>query len=259
MIKRFAQAAVLLSIGSCLCMAAPNADASSPMDLEVSASQSDQESVVRQGLPGRRIGGGSRSDGLFVHEADTLSALTAPEPLTVTTAAYPEMLFYIPEMKTDNSVEFVMLNAAGDVVYEQLLVAEREAGLMSIETASIEDAAPLSLNENYEWYFSIIPDADDRAHDVVVHGSIRRVDSTEWLARQRVDSQLGNRIATAEPLVQAQMLYEEANLWHDAALVLNKLRQANPESEAIAFEWNRLLDAADLSNVAEASISVSSN
>ncbi|MFK8183082.1 MAG: DUF928 domain-containing protein [Phormidesmis sp.] len=249
---------MLLSIGSVLCITAPTAEAlpSAAFPSTEIASQESLNDSTRQGLPGRRIGGGTRRNGIFLNENDALAALTAPEALTITTAAYPEMLFYVPEMKADHNAEFVMLNADGDVVYEQTLVANRRAGLINIDADGV---APLSLNENYEWYFSIIPNPEDRANDVVVHGSIRRVDADEWLAQQQVDVGLSARMAMAEPLVQAQLLYQEANLWHDAALVLNELRQENPENELIAFEWHQLLDVAELSDLVESAVNVNSH
>ncbi|MEM6451170.1 MAG: DUF928 domain-containing protein [Cyanobacteria bacterium P01_D01_bin.105] len=267
-IKRFVQVSALLSISSVLCVAAPSADARPSVDIaargQASAARQEstdnnQEEVARQGLPGRRISGGTRTDGIFLDGSESLAALTAPGSLTVTTAAYPEMLFHVPEMKTDNSAEFVILNADGAVVYEQQFVAERQSELIRVSTEATEGSSPLSLNEDYEWYFSLIPNAEDRSHDVVVHGLIRRVDADEWLSQQQVDTQVNERIAAAKPLAQAQLLYKEANLWHDAALLLDKLHQAAPSDEEIGYAWNQLLEAAELGNINQPSFMVSTN
>jgi len=251
--RRFVQVSALLSIGSCLCITAPSAVALPSVETAAKESKQEPESQsVRQGLPGRRISGGSRTEGIFLDENEHLAALTAPDAVSITTSEYPEILLYLPEMKVDNSAEFVLLDSEGKVVYEETFVADRQAKLMSVGVvANAEGRSLLSLNKDYEWYFSIIPDAQDRANDAVVHGSIRRVDEGAWLSQQQVDTQLGAQMAAAEPLIQAQMMYQEANLWHDAALLLNELRQAHPESKAIASEWNQLLEVAGLSNIAD--------
>ena len=245
-IKRIVQLSALLSIGSCLCLLAPCLLAPSAMALpstELAAKDSKQEpNPTRQGLPGRRISGGSRSGGIFLNEADQLAAITAPTSLSVTTSAHPEMLFYLPEMKADNSAEFVLLNAEGEVVYEETLLVERASDLIRIRMANAGETF-MQLDEAYEWYFSIIPEALDRSKDVVVHGSIVRVDESEWFARQQIDVQLED----ADALAQAQA-YRDANLWHDAILTLNDLRQAYPNDMAIASAWSQLLAAADLSS-----------
>lgn len=254
-VKRLAKTIAMLTVGGLVSVSAVSSAVAQPLPEVVNREESEDDSS-RQGLPGRRIGGGTRTDSIFRHEGEALLALTAPEPLTITTAAYPEMLFHIPEMKTDNSAEFVLLDASGEVIYEKVFVAERASDIISVDTADIEGASPIGLDEDYEWYFSLVPDAADRANDVVVHGSIRRVDPSEWLSQQSSDAQIGERIAIADPLSQAQILYKEANLWHDAALLLNELRQNQPEDSAIASEWSQLLDAAKLSNIAKFSLEI---
>ena len=120
---------------------------------------------------------------------------------------------------------------------------------MSFDTAEDTAMPILSLNETYRWYFSIIPDVTDRASDIVVHGNIRRVESEAWLAQQSVDASEITALSNTNPLMQARMLYQQANLWHDAALILDELRQANPTDEVIAAEWEQLIEFAGLTAV----------
>ncbi|MGB7247502.1 MAG: DUF928 domain-containing protein, partial [Phormidesmis sp.] len=121
------------------------------------------------------------------------------------------------------------------------------------------DTVPaLTVNENYDWYFSIIPDPEDRASDIIVHGGIRRVDPAEWFAQQQLDAAMLDRLVAVNPLKKARMLYQQANMWHDAILILDELRKADPENEAIAAEWNYLLESAGLSPVAYTAGSISS-
>lgn len=257
--KQFACAVALASLGSLLSLAVvtPVSFANSIANPTTHATTEQDSSDVRQGIPGRRLGGGSRKGAVFANAFDALTALTTPDPVSITTADRPALMFYVPKMASENSVEFVLRDGNDDLVYETTFLLDSDAGLLSVDTAEASDMPALSLNEDYQWYFSIVPDLDDRANDVVVHGSIRRVDQGKWLAQQVADADLTadltEQLATADPLTQARILYQQANLWHDAATMLNKMRQADPENEAIATEWTHLLESAGLANVLQTS------
>ncbi len=255
-IKRFACVAISFSLGSFISLGvvAPASFANSATVESSASSQASREAnngspTLRQGIPGRRLGGGTRRiDLLFVNPSDSLAALTTPDPLSITTASHPKLLFYVPEMRSDNTVEFVLRDRQDTLIYETTFLVGHKAGIVSIDLAE-SGLSALSLNENYQWYFSIVPDAVDRAGDVAVEGSIRRVDPVTWLAHQPAGSELNEQMSTAEPLEKARMLYQQANLWHDAALLLDSLYQAEPENAAIAAEWNQLLQSAGLLNI----------
>ncbi len=257
MIKQFACVATSLSLSFLIpLVVAPasfaNAAAGEQSNVviseQASALQPGQSSpTLRQGIPGRRVGGGTRSDLIFANASDVLTAITTPDPLTVTSASHPRLLFYVPEMLSDNTVEFVLRDRQDNLIYETTFTLAREAGTVSVDLAD-SGLPALSLNENYQWYFSIVPNALDRANDVVVHGSVRRVDSAEWLALHPAGMALAEQLVAADPLEQAR-LYRQANLWHDAALILDSLYQADPENVAIATAWSQLLQSAGLSNI----------
>ena len=258
--KQFARAATLAGLGSLLSLAVPTqvSFANSIANPTTRATtEQDSSDDVRQGLPGRRLSGGTRQGSVFTNAFDCLTALTTPDPVSITTADRPTLMFYVPKMASENNVEFVLRDGNDDLVYETTFLLNSDAGLVSVDTAEAADMPALSLNEDYQWYFSIVPDSDDRANDVVVHGGIRRVDQGDWLAQQPVDADLTadltEQLETASPLMQARVLYQQANLWHDAALMLNKMRQAEPENDAIATEWTQLLESAGLANVLQAS------
>lgn len=201
--------------------------------------QSDDN--LRQGIPGRRLGGGTRSDTVFSNTYSALVALTEPDALSVTTALQPKLLFYVPEMTTANTAEFVLFNHSNELVYETTFEVAPTGGLVSVEIPA--DTPPLTLGENYQWYFSIIPEANDRAHDIVVYGSIRRVEATAWLDQQQIDI---SKLDQLTPLAKARVLYQQADLWLDAAVMLDQMRRQNPDDVAIAAEWTHLLESAGL-------------
>ncbi|NJM99785.1 MAG: DUF928 domain-containing protein [Phormidesmis sp. RL_2_1] len=214
----------------------------------IASARSSDTDTLRQGLPGRRLGGGTRGNRIFSQNHGSLVALTTPDPLSITTAERPALLFYVPEMVSANTAEFVLRDRDDQLIYITTFEIDSIGGIIRIEPTSDELSA-LALNENYQWYFSLIPDGQDRASDIVVHGSIRRVEQTEWLSQQPVGTALAQQLTTATPLARAKLLYQQANLWHDAALILQPLRQSYPENTAIAAEWAQLLKFADLAAV----------
>ncbi|MGB3299752.1 MAG: DUF928 domain-containing protein [Phormidesmis sp.] len=253
--QQFAHVAKLVSLSIFLSVSAvvPASLANSatatgdPANTPASATEQDS-SAPRQGIPGRRLGGGTRRGSVFAHASDSLTAITTPDPVSITADAHPALLFYVPEMKSANTVEFVLRDDRDNLVYETTFQLERDAGLVSIDTAEAASMPALGIGKNYQWYFSVVPDAGDRANDVVVYGSIRRVDQAQWLAQQSGGADLPERLAAANPLAQARILYQQANLWHDAALLLNTMRQAEPNNDAIAAEWTQLLESAGFTN-----------
>ncbi len=258
--KRLTCAATCLSLSSLLGLAAtPSAGWASTAEPRIDAQETSSHEIstpeisakeqgngdLQQGVPGRRVGGGTRSGQVFASANASLAALVTANNLSVTTATYPTLLFYVPEMVSANRVEFVLRDSHDELIYETTYQLGQEGGLVSMETAGA-NLPPLTLNEDYQWYFSVIPDADDRANDVVVEGRIRRVEQSAWFAQQQVAATVRDQLAIAPPLRKARLLYQQANLWHDAALILDELRQREPDNPAITAEWNQLLESVDL-------------
>lgn len=227
-------------------MTAP-ASWASAVDIATNSKDKD-DSDLQEGVPGRRVGGGTRGDQVFANADAVLAALVTSSNLSVTTAAYPTLLFYVPEMVAANSVEFVLRDSHDQLIYETAFQLSRTGGLVSVQIAETS-MPPLNSNEDYQWYFSIVPDATDRANDVVVEGRIRRVEQSDWLVQQQVSASVRDQLAIAPPLAQARLLYQQANMWHDAALILEELRQQEPDNPAIAAEWNQLLDSVGLLSI----------
>ena len=124
-----------------------------------------------------------------------------------------------------------------------------DAGVASLDLSET-NAAPLRLGEDYRWYFSILSESneDHRANDIVVHGNIHRVEKADQSAPVIADM-----ASVEESLAAAKVLYQEGNLWHDAAVMLHSLRQAHPDNAAVAAEWDRLVEFAGLSAVLQPS------
>ena len=249
--RKIARAAMLVGLSGLLSMST-FASSSFAGIVKVSSVKSAEpsEESLRQGLPGRRLSGGTRGEQIFAVDA-YLAALTTPDNLSITVAEHPTLLFYIPEMVADQTGELVLRDAQDNRVYEKTVQLDSQGGIVSVDTAKDQSMPALSLNETYRWYFSIIPESTDRASDVVVHGNIRRVEQAAWLAEQSISSTEIARLSEENPLMQARMFYQQAQLWHDAAVIIGELRQANPTDEVIAAEWQQLIETAGLTAAVE--------
>jgi hypothetical protein len=195
-----------------------------------------QGSTLRQGFPGRRIGGGTRGD-CGVSDKK-LTALVPDNMLSVTAAASPSFFYYIPDELTSKQVEFVLRDQDENSFYATALTLPNRPGIISL---SLPSSAALSVNQDYHWYFSIICDNRDRSGDIVVDGWIRRVD---------LPSALATRLRAANPLEQAA-LYREAGIWNEALTALAGLRRNRANDPAIAQRWEELLESIDLGAIAQ--------
>ena len=254
-IEKYAHKALLVGLGSLLSLglAIPASLASTSPEAisSITGTKENSTNTPRQGLPGRRLGGGTRGDRtVFTDAYAYLAALTTPNNLSLTTVAQPTLLFSIPEMASAQTAEFILRDSSGENVYQATFSLGDGAGIASLDLSQTT-AAPLRLDEDYRWYFSIVdsPSQSDRAKDIVVHGNIRRVAGTSQSAKAIAAMPIEEAIATARALHQAE------NRWHDAAVMLHALQQANPGSSAIAAEWNQLVEFAGLSAVLQPSTS----
>ncbi len=251
-LKKYAYRAALVGFGSLLSLnLAVSASLAGAFPAQtIGAEENSSEDTLRQGLPGRRLGGGTRGDLVFKDAYAYLAALVTSDNLSQTTAAKPTLLFSIPKMVSAQAAEFILRDSEGEETYRTTFMLDGNAGIVSLDLGET-NAAPLRMNEDYHWYFSIVSAQSEahRANDIVVNGNIRRVKSANQAESLAVTSEL----PIEESLARARALYKEADLWHDAAVMLNTLRQAHPENAAVAYEWNRLIEFAGLSAVLQPS------
>lgn len=193
----------------------------------------------RQGLPGRRVGGGTRGD-CYVGEK-TLTALIPKNNLGLTVSANPTFFFYVPQSSNAQLVEFVLRDENDQLVYEQQLKTNGPSGIVSFSLAEASVSERLDINQKYQWYFSIICNPQNRAHDVSVNGWVQRVEPTPTLTRELEAVTLPERAA----------LYAEAGLWHDALTTLAQLRYSRPYDSTLAAQWAQLLQSVGLDEVAQ--------
>lgn len=194
---------------------------------------------ARSGLPGRRVGGGTRGNCNF--GAKMLTALVPKNNLASTVAANPQLFFYIPQTSKSQELEFVLLDENDNQVYEKKFITTGKAGIISINLPESPQLKGLKIGNKYHWYLSVICNAADRASDISVDG---------WIQRVTPNPNLTSKLRNLAPLQLAHE-YAEAGLWQEALTTLAQLRYSRPHDSTLAAEWTKFLHSADLDSIAQ--------
>jgi hypothetical protein len=195
-----------------------------------------------RGAPGRREPGGTRGP----QDNINLTALMPQKNAALTVSEYPSFFFYVPQISTQTSVEFVLYQYVDEKtekeVYKTTFKTTGQEGIVSLSLPKNANLQPLEIGTNYRWYFSVIVNPQDRAADRVVEGWIKRVPTSNNLANQLKQ---GSGLAIAEA-------YKKESLWQDTLATLAELRRANPADSAITNAWTDLLGTVGLGKIAQA-------
>ena len=198
-----------------------------------------QVNNTRQGLPGRRISGGSRSPSTacLTTPDQPVVALMPKSNLGLTFSEHPTLWFSLPAVSPDRILEFGLYDPSGELLYTKTFSPSGNAEVASL---SLPDTfGPLAVDKDYRWYLSVVCNQESRAEDLVVTGWIRRVQSDNSLSEQLAAATDKERLA----------LYEESALWYDALTTLAKLRLSDPTASALEQQWIALLESVDLTQV----------
>ncbi|MCL1471533.1 DUF928 domain-containing protein [Argonema antarcticum] len=203
----------------------------------VLAQDSSQE---RMGIPGRRVGGGTRGPEQGFSEKP-LVALAPENNQSLTVAENPTFFFYVPKTQTPQMVEFVLNDEKGETIDQTTFVTNGDSGVIGVSLSANSKIKSLEIGKTYRWYFAIIPPSGNREADISVDGSIQRVNTPDTIA-----SQLKN----ANPLDRAA-LYAGNNFWSDAIATVAELRRDRPNDAAVAAKWAELLKTLKLDNIVQ--------
>lgn len=195
-----------------------------------------QSNTVKVGLPGRRVGGGTRGNCNFGEK--NLTALVPKNNLALTVAANPQLFFYIPPTTDLQVLEFVLLDESDRQVYEKTFKTTGTSGIISL---SLPNSAQLEMGKKYHWYLSVICNAQDRADDVSVDG---------WIQRVKLNPTLASKLAKVAPSQRAAV-YAQADLWQEALTTLVEIRYSRPYDRNISAQWTSLLQSVGLENLSQ--------
>src|SRR5512136_1042617 len=171
-----------------------------------------------RGLPGegRQEGGGVRG-GNCPNIQNKLIPLVPSTNMGLTVAEYPTLYWYVPETSGTETpapeMEFVLQDEDGKEVYNSgKLPAMTGAGIASY-TLPAKASKPLEVGKNYQWFFSIICNPDDRSGDVRVQGWVKRVEKSQTLAQE----------LEAASEKERPFIYARESLWFDTLSSLAQL------------------------------------
>ncbi|MEO0456891.1 MAG: DUF928 domain-containing protein [Cyanobacteria bacterium P01_A01_bin.114] len=218
-----------------------------------SLAMTKSEDTLRQGLPGRRISGGSRvpSDAC-VTDQQPLMALVPDENLGLTSEASPTFWFSLPTVDASKSLEFGLFDENGAQLYQTMLSASGKAGVIGIDLGELEGAPALRVDQNYRWSLSIVCNAQNPSENLWVDGWVRRIE---------LPSSVTSRLPQTPPRHQSEV-YLEAGLWHEG---LTQLAQQvswsrtdpngpSPSGSTAETQWQTLLESIDLAQAATAPV-----
>ncbi|MGI0484012.1 DUF928 domain-containing protein [Pantanalinema rosaneae CENA516] len=192
----------------------------------------------RSEFPGRRIGGGTRGD--CAMNSQSLVALNPVNNLGITASDRPTVYFVVPQAAETYPIQFVLRDGEGTSVYQTTLATNKAKELVGVQLPK----NTVKVGQDYQWYFSVVCDADDSSQNLVLSGWLRRVASEMAVSKPGdVDTQLilANR-------------YQAAGLWSDQIATLAALRQTHPNHAQVRQQWQQLLQTLQLPQVVNLSI-----
>lgn len=209
----------------------------------------------REGLPGRRIGGGTRGE-KCLSDSEQLIALVPQSNLILTKKAYPDLLFYIPPTIARTKVDFSLLDENGNSVYQTSFntttqkddnsgeIKPHSGKIINLRYLQSLNGKPLPIltpDKTYSWNLSINCGSSDTdsSSAISVFGSIQRVKSGSEPV-----GQLGHK-----PLLEQAIADRKSGFWEDALTKVAMLKYSKPHDSLITNIWTQLLEAEKLDSI----------
>jgi len=191
------------------------------------------------GKPNRTEPAGRRDECILGEKSLTALIPVTPEKLGLTIASRPTFFFYIPQTKAENA-DFSLQDENGNIVYKTTLKLPKTSGVIGLPIPNVATSPELQVDKSYQWTFSLVCDAENRADDKYVQGFIQRVSRPDLVAK-----------VERTALKQRPSVYANAGIWHEMLTTLAELRRANPNDAALRAEWKSFLDSVGLKDVAQ--------
>lgn len=149
-----------------------------------------------------------------------------------TVSPYPTFYWYVPEV-TAKAAEFVLIDEEDNEIYTVKFQLQQtdQGGLISLSLPEGAGLAPLEVDKNYHWYFSLICNEFDRGTDIFTDGWVRRIAEPET------------------PLVTAND-YAQAGIWFEALEILAEEQRLETDG-VLNPEWLSLLESVGLGDFVE--------
>lgn len=195
-----------------------------------------------RGAPKTSVGGATRNTFCKpdTQEAkidkSVLTALVPASKLSLTTEARPSFFVHLP-ITIAQSAEFVLKDVDEKDVYRATIPLSGQRGIVRFQLPA--DAPELEVGKDYQWFFNVVCQPDDRLRDSFV---------TAWIQRVEPNSTLTNALKSAEPR-QRPNIYAQAGIWQDTLTTLTELRRTRPSDPTLTDEWSSLLRSVGLGQI----------
>lgn len=186
------------------------------------------------------VPGGTRGERCFNEGQKPVTPLIPKtnKKLGLTLASHPTILIYV-ETNAAIAGEFILKDSSDQKVYEDIVSLPDTQGIIGIKIPSQEPE--LKVDEAYSWTFTLICEASVSEMEVVVEGSIQRVNPSEDLRMKLLQAPESDR----------WLVYSEAGIWYETLATLAEEIRSNPNSVKLNSEWKKLLNSVGLSEVSK--------
>lgn len=202
-----------------------------------------------RGLPGRRVGAGTRGLCLFGKPGQPV-ALLPDTHLGLTTASHPEFFWYVPRTSAQQA-EFTLYTVEKvdgkwqrkRIVHKMILEVPGPSGIHSFKLPA--HLPPLEVGQDYNWTLTLLCNLQENK------GSLSENSKVEgWVQRVVPSSSLAKQLETADPKARVELLAKNS-LWFDTLSTLAEMRCANPRDQSVAKSLSSVLKSVQLNEVAD--------
>lgn len=210
------------------------------------AAMAQEFKAPKRGVPGRRVGGGTRDPvGCVQGRPSYLTALLPQTNLGLTTSAYPRFFWFMPQTKA-RLAEFTLYEGTEEtpdrtLIYKTTFAIAGTPGIASLSLPSDAGTPPLQVGKDYHWSVTLICSPEQPQSNIDVDG---------WVQRIALEPPLRNQLAQASPRDRVS-LYAQNGLWFDTLTALAELRCARPSDSTVAKSWATVLKSVKLDAIVE--------
>ena len=188
----------------------------------------------KRGMPGGRLGGGTRSAD---HQVTLLSVL-APDHTGLTGQEQPVLYWYLSKV-TSHPIYFTVVDTdSTKTVLDVKLPAPSRPGIQAIRVS--DHGMRLSPGVQYQWFVALMLDGEHRSKDIIAGGMIERTSLPQDLSSKLAGVGRAQRTA----------MYAEAGFWYDAVESISEEISAVPNDAALRKQRASLLEQVGLPDIA---------
>ncbi len=190
----------------------------------------------KRGRPGGRTGSGSRGDCPSVNLP--LTALIPANNQGLTVAEHPRFWVFVPYQSNNiASGEFVLQDEKNNDVYRTKFTLPPTPGVVSIP---LTKAAPLKINQDYQWYFKLYCSQQKLSNPLFVKG---------WIQRIAINTNFEKQLKAATTPQQRFTIYDKNNIWYEAVTELAEHQIIESQNKSLLSDWGNLLKHVGLENL----------